>query len=246
MKPSDILKKSIGSSSLGGLILRRWRGLPSPRWGNVRRLAPFSKIFGFDRGQSIDRYYIEDFLKRHEMDVRGTVLEIGDPGYTSRFGGDRVTHFDVLHVSPDNPRATIVGDLATGKGIPVAAFDCMIITQTYQMIYDVRSAVSWSYSAMKPSGILLATLPGISQISRFDMDRWGDYWRFTDVSARRLFGDVFGEENVKIETYGNVLTAVAFLHGLSAEELRQKELSYRDPDYQLIITVRAVKHEATP
>jgi hypothetical protein len=234
------------SCSLGRLILRRWRGLPSPRWGNVRRLAPFSRIFGFDRGQSIDRYYIENFLKKHEMDIRGTVLEIGDPGYTSRFGGDRVTHSDVLHVSLDNPRATIVGDLATGEGIPEAAFDCMIITQTYQMIYDVKSSASWTYSSLKPGGVLLATLPGISQISRYDMDRWGDYWRFTDASARRLFGDVFEEKNVTIETYGNVLTAVAFLHGLSVEELRQKELSCHDPDYQLLITVRAVKPKAAP
>ncbi|EFK95345.1 glycosyl transferase family 2 [sediment metagenome] len=140
----------------------------------------------------------------------------------------------------------MVGNLATGEGIPEAAFDCMIITQTYQMIYDVASAVFWTYSALKPSGILLATLPGISQISRYDMDRWGDYWRFTDTSARRLFYDVFGEENVTIETYGNVLTAIAFLHGLSAKELRKKELSYHDPDYQLLITVRAVKARTAP
>jgi len=240
-----MLKKSMESCSLGRLILRRWRGLPSPRWGTIRRLAPFSGIFGFDRGQCIDRYYIEDFLKKHEMDIRGAVLEIGDPGYTSTFGGDRVTHSEVLHVSSDNPRATIVGDLATGKGIPEAAFDCMIITQTYQMIYDVESAISWTYSALKPSGILLATLPGISQISRYDVDRWGDYWRFTDASARRLFGDVFGARNITVETHGNVLTAIAFLHGLSAEELREEELTYSDPDYQVTITLRAVKVEGT-
>jgi hypothetical protein len=28
----------------------------------------------------------------------------------------------------------------------------------------------------------------------FDYDRWGDYWRFTDQSAQRLFGDCFGAD----------------------------------------------------
>jgi hypothetical protein len=74
------------------------------------------------------------------------------------------------------------------------------------------------------------------------MNRWGDYWRFTDASARRLFGDVFGTENVIVETRGNVLAACAFLHGLANHELTKSELDYTDIDYQMLITVRAVKN----
>ncbi len=73
------------------------------------------------------------------------------------------------------------------------------------------------------------------------MDRWGDYWRFTDASARRLFGDFFGEQNVTVETFGNVLAACALLHGLAAHELSRAELDYHDPDYQVLIAVRAIK-----
>jgi hypothetical protein len=51
---------------------------------------------------------------------------------------------------------------------------------------------------------------------------------------------------VKVEAHGNVLAATSFLHGLAAEELRQKELNYRDPSYELLIALRAVKPEATP
>jgi SAM-dependent methyltransferase len=116
-----------------------------------------------------------------------------------------------------------------------------------QFIYDVRAAIRHLHRILKPSGVLLATFPGISQISRYDMDRWGDYWRFTTLSARRLLEEVFPPGNVTVRAYGNVLAAVAFLHGLSAEELRREELDYHDPDYELIITVRAVKpREATP
>lgn len=161
------------------------------RWGNLRRLTPISRVFGSDRGQCIDRYYIDAFLKQHGADIRGHVLEIGDPGYTRKFGGDRVESSHVLHWVPGNPQATLVGDLATGEGIPREAFDCMILTQTFLFIDDVRAGAANVYAALRPGGVVLATFPGISQISRYDMDRWGDYWRFTTLSAQRLFEEVF-------------------------------------------------------
>jgi hypothetical protein len=95
---------------------------------------------------------------------------------------------------------------------------------------------------LKPGGVLLATVPGISQISQYDMERWGDYWRFTSLSARRLIEEA-GSMEVTVRTYGNVLAAIAFLHGLAADELREKELNYSDPDYELLIAIRAVKAE---
>ena len=225
-------------------LLRTWfRRVPFVYWGSLRRLTPISRVFGLDRGQPIDRYYIETFLFHNSADIQGHILEIGDASYTRMFGGDKVAKSDVLHVTPDNPQATLVGNLATGEGIPSNKFDCLILTQTLLFIYDVQAAIANAHSALKPNGVLLATFPGISQISRYDMDRWGDYWRFTDASARRLLGNMFGLENVTVETHGNVFAACAFLHGLAAEELKQAELDYQDPDYQVIIAVRAVKSE---
>jgi hypothetical protein len=211
------------------------------RLGSLRRLQPISRVFGLDRGQPIGRYYIEHFLQRHSDDICGRVLEIGDPYYTRKFGADRVVRSDVLHSVPGNPKATLVGDLITGRGIPADAFDCMIMTETLLCIYDVQAAVTTSHGVLRPGGVLLATFPGISQVSRYDMDRWGDYWRLTDLSAHQVFGDVFGQENVSVQTHGNVLVACAFLQGLAAEELKRQELDYHDPDYQVLITVRAVK-----
>jgi hypothetical protein len=212
-------------------------------FGNLRRVKPISRLFGFDRGQPIDRYYIEAFLQKHSSDICGRVLEIGDPGYTLKFGGERVACSDVLHIRPGNPKATLIGDLETGQGLPNDTYDCMILTQTFPFIYNARAALANCHSALKTNGVLFATFPGISQISRYDMDRWGDYWRFTDASARRLFGEVFGQENVVVETHGNVLAACAFLQGLAAGELTAKELDTNDPDYQVIITVRAQRAE---
>lgn len=210
-------------------------------WGSLRRLVPVSRRFGFDRGQPIDRYYIESFLQENSADIHGRVMEVGDPGYTKKFGGERVSCSEVLHAVPDNPEATLVGDLATGQGIPKETFDCMILTQTFLFIYNVRAAIVNVYAALKPGGVLLATFPGISQISRYDMERWGDYWRFTTLSARRLFEEVFPAANIEVKSYGNVLVAVAFLHGLASHELESEELDHHDPDYQVLLTVRAVK-----
>jgi hypothetical protein len=226
--------------------------LSTLRFAHARLRAPFDlrrrrRPLGehYDRGKPIDRYYIENFLERYRTDVRGRVVEVGDRTYTMRFGGGRVTSSDVLHAKDGNPEATIVGDLTSGKNIPVGAFDCFIATQVFPFIYDVREAVAHAHAALAPGGVLLATLPSISQISRYDMEHWGDFWRFTDASARRLFGDVFGPGNVHVEIFGNVLAASAFLYRLGADELSLEELDDVDPDYPVTVTVRAVKAGTT-
>jgi ubiquinone/menaquinone biosynthesis C-methylase UbiE len=137
----------------------------------------------------------------------------------------------------------MVADLTCANHIPSGIFNCILLTQTLQFIYDVRAALKTLYRILKPAGILLATFSGISQISRYDMDRWGDHWRFTSLSSRRLFEEVFPSPQVTVEAHGNVLTALTFLHGLAVQELRQEELDFHDPDYEVVITVRAVKPE---
>ncbi|HVX31435.1 MAG TPA: glycosyltransferase [Nitrolancea sp.] len=219
---------------------------PPPGWvrfGSLRRLTPLSRQFGYDRGQPVDRHYIERFLGVHASDIRGHVLEIADDTYTRRFGGERVSASDVLHVAPGQPQATIAGDLTCAETLPANTFDCVILTQTVQFIYDVPAALRTISRALKPGGVLLATFPGITPISRYDMERWGHFWSFTTLSARRLFDASCSWDAVQVESFGNVLTASAVLYGLAAEELRSEELNHHDPDYEVIIAVRATKAE---
>ncbi len=210
-------------------------------WGSLRRLTPISKVFGLDRGKPIDRYYIEKFLLANQQNIKGIVLEIGDNTYTKLFGGENVLHSDVLHVISGNPMATVIADLTSAEHVKSDQFDCIILVQTLQFIYDLRSALKTVHRILKPGGVLLVTTSGISQISRYDMNRWGEYWRFTTLSAQKLFGEFFSEKNVSVQALGNVLVANAFLHGLSVRELKQKELDFNDPDYQMLITIRAFK-----
>lgn len=211
------------------------------RFGSLRRVRPIDPLFGSRWGQPIDRYYIEHFLRQHASDVHGRVLEIGDDGYTKRFGGERVSRSDVLHYTTDNPKATIVADLTHARNIDSGLFDCIVLTQTLQVIYDVRAAVRTLHRILKPGGTVLCTSHGISQLSVYDIEHWGEYWRLTRVSAHRLFSECFGEENVTVGSCGNVLAVISYFHGLTAQELSQAELDYHDPAYELILTVRAVK-----
>jgi glycosyltransferase involved in cell wall biosynthesis/SAM-dependent methyltransferase len=247
-RPPDRLRRIARRLVSGGLrrlrLLRRRGSAPDPGrvdFGSLRRLAPISRRWGKDRGLPIDRYYIEEFLAANATDIRGRVLEVGDASYTRRFGGDRVTHVDVLHAASGNRNATIVADMARGDALPSAAFDCVILTQVLHVIADPAAAVRTVRRILRPGGVVLATFAGISQISRWDMERWGDSWRFTTKAARSLFTSEFPPELVSVESHGNVLAAIAFLHGLATRDLRREELDHNDPDYQLLITVRAEK-----
>jgi hypothetical protein len=218
------------------------RYLSSVDWYNLRSLEPVSKVFGLDRGKPIDRVYIEDFLDKNRDYIRGRVCEIAESTYSQKFGVN-ISKYEILHYTDDNKNATIIGDLSDVSTIPEGIIDCFILTQTLNFIYDFKLAIEGLYHMLSPNGTALVTVAGISQISRYDMDRWGDYWRFTDLSIRKVFDEIFGEDNVEVEIYGNVLSATALLQGISAQELTKKELFYRDRDYQVTITIKAVKSE---
>ena len=104
--------------------------------------------------------------------------------------GTESTRADILHVRQGNPRATIVGDLTDPAVLPESAFDCIVLTQTLHLIYDVRLAVARLYRALAPGGVVLVTAPGISQIDRGE---WGNswFWSFTTESLSRLFKECF-------------------------------------------------------
>jgi SAM-dependent methyltransferase len=222
----------------------RGRQYPIPigavQFGDLRRLSPISQYFGSDRGQPVDRYYIENFLARNAADISGRVLEAGDDSYTLRFGATRVEQCDVVCVEATNPRATIVGDLVKSDTLPEAVFDCIILTQALQYIFDLRAAVATLHRALKPGGILLVTAPGISQS---DHGPWTWYWTFTAPALRRLFEDQFGQDAVIVEAHGNVFAATAFLNGVATEELNVSDLDVDDINYPIIVAARAIKRK---
>ena len=212
-------------------------------FGGLRRLSPISAVFGKDRDLlTIERYYIEQFLQTHSADVKGRCLEMGDPAYTKKFGGAKVTQADMLNYEPGNPQATLVAALTDAPPIPHNTFDCIIITQTLQMIFEVDKAIATLARILKPGGVVLCTSHGMTRVARREgVDDWGEYWHFTTQSKRRLFHAHFPKDHVQVSTVGNVFTCICNLHGLAASEIDPVELETHDPNYEMLVLVRAMK-----
>jgi hypothetical protein len=212
----------------------------------MHRVVPVSRVFGLDRGTSIGRYYVNTFIKDHADRIRGDALEVAEFRYLGQFG-DRITKKRVLVprldiASPEVDKGDVlVADLTIPSSCPKDAFNCFVCTQTLQFIYDIHSAIRSAHEMLHPGGVFLGTVSGISQISRYDMDRWGDYWRFTDLSLKKSLGEAFGE-NVRISSMGNSLAAQLHIQGVAVEDLAKPALlDEHDPDYPVILGFVAYK-----
>jgi SAM-dependent methyltransferase len=219
--------------------MRRVRGGDVMARRRAASMTPLCRDFGYSRGTPIDRYYIESFLAGHSADIHGRVLEIGDDTYSRRFGGDRITKQDVLHVHAGSPQATIVGELSDPRVLPAKAFDCIILTQTLHLIFDMGRAVEQLHRALRTGGVALITVPGISPIDHGEWEAsW--YWSLTDLALARLLSGPFEHGNVTIATHGNLFAATAFLHGAAVEEVETAKLDHSDSSYPVTVAARVV------
>jgi SAM-dependent methyltransferase len=152
-----------------------------------------------------------------------------------------VERSDILSVEASNPKATFVGDLTQTSTLPESTFDCIVLTQTLQYIFDVRTAVATLHRALKPGGILLLTVPSVR--SQVDGHAWGAtwYWWFTSAAIRRLLEELFQPEAVTVDTFGNIFVATAFHFGIALEELQPGELDLSDAEFPVIVAARAIK-----
>jgi hypothetical protein len=240
----DIVKKILPAWLRDWLVRKRrqYKLYSRVNFGDFDRTSPISRVFGLDRGLPIDRYYIEKFLEANSRHIQGRVLEMGDPFYIKKFGNGNVSQIDVMNVIEGNPDATIVADLTDADHVPSNQFDCIIFTQSLQMIYELKVALHTLHHLLKPGGKLLMTSAGISKIARrLGTDDWGEYWHLTTQSAEALISESFVGGECEVRSLGNVFSAICFLHGLSAEELPASKLDVCDPNYEVIITVVATK-----
>jgi SAM-dependent methyltransferase len=208
------------------------------QFGDLYSTKPINRNYGINRGGAVDRVYIEHFLAKNSRLIKGRTLEVAGNEYTIKYGGSNVTQSDILHVDEKNEKATIIADLGKPLNMEENVFDCIILTQTLQFIYDYRQVIENCFRLLKPSGHLLLTVPGITPIGK-DPFNW--YWSFTSFSMREISYEQFGSDNVQVETYGNVLSASAFLYGLGRGEISLKDLMIHDPSYQVIVAVVAKK-----
>jgi SAM-dependent methyltransferase len=142
---------------------------------------------------------------------------------------------------PGRTGGDFVGDLADGGFLPSAAFDCIILTQTLHLILDFGAALDTLQRILRPGGVLLLTVPGITPV---DLGRWATTWLyiFTDHALERLSARHFDADEVEVRSYRNALSAVVFLHNLCWEEFDQRELDAHVPSHSIVnfARVRAV------
>ena len=216
--------------------VRRLRGRLVLGESQFNRTRPLSSEYGFDRGTPIDRHYIEAFLQAHVEDIRGDVLEIGDDLYSRRFGRG-IEKQDILRY-PAGPKATIVGDLAEPGTLPSESFDCIILTQALHLIFDMTAAVQQLHRALRPGGVLLVTVPGISPVVGGEwQESW--YWSLTENALKRLLSGPFQSSEVSVTSFGNLFAATAFLHGACVEEVDRSKLQPNMEAYPVTVAARA-------
>lgn len=246
LQPGSPLRRAVGRVLPQGLRnrWRRWRlGLGAPAvgavdFGDLARTTPIAPHYGYLRGRAVDRHYLEGFLARHAHDIRGRVLEVATAIYALHYGKE-VTQVDELDSKP-GPHIAFAGDIGAEGLLPSETFDSIVFTQTLQYVFEPAVAVAQLYRALKPGGVLLATLPVITPLEPGD-EGW--LWTFTPKIARLLFHAAFGAENCQIEIHGNVFAATCFLQGIVMEDIDAAMLAPSDECYPVIVAVRAVKAE---
>lgn len=212
------------------------RGLGLPRWGNLRRVEPFSDNFGFDRGTAVDRYYLEKFLDQHRDLITGRVLEVQCSGYTSRYGHDLVESHTV-DIVPDFG-TTYVCDLAKSGGvIPSNYYDCFLLPNTLSVLRNIEACLGEALRVVKPGGAVLGSAAGLVPLT----PDAADYWHLSRAGWREITARAWPDCEVEIESHGNCLAATAAVMGLAYEELHAAELDTHDPRYPVLITLYCQK-----
>ena len=206
---------------------------------DIERLEPLNRSFGFERGTPVDRYYIEKFLEQKKEFITGNVLEISENTYTKKFGSNvwtsSILTFDKNAVFP-----AVYGDLTDRTTLPQQKFDCFIATQTLNFIKEVETAIDNACYLLAPGAVFLGTVACLSQISQFDYERWGDYWRFTDMGLKTLLEKHFSKVNVY--PMGNFAAVRCLLDGVAIEDLKNLDiLDITDINYSIIIAFEAYK-----
>lgn len=221
-------------------VRRGWtRSTSRIDWGNLRRLQPFSSNYGFDRGRSVERPLLEDFLKKNSHLIRGRVIELLDGQYARKFGNGDVTKLEILDIDVSNARATLIADLGEPESLPARSYDCFILTQTLNLVRNVDVALRNAWHSLDDGGALLVSVASLARLTT--SDSLSDYWRFTPHGLEELIHKNLGSVDVTVQGYGNVLVSIASLLGLSAEDLTQDELFTNDAHYPLISCARVMK-----
>jgi len=93
---------------------------------------------------------------------------------------------------------------------------------------------------IKPGGVILASGAAFEPL----ISDGPDYWRLSAVGWTEVLQRVWAGCDVRVESHGNCLAAVAAMLGLALEELTPAELDVFDSQYPVLITIFCQKPSA--
>jgi hypothetical protein len=209
------------------LVNPRPKGLNSP-------FLILDRNFGSGRGTPIDRKLIMDFLAEETADLDSSlkVLEFGDKIFSEIYLA-KSDHYQFNFLEGQFPieshdQKEVVGDLTRRSETP-PQFDLIIATQLLGFTRNPFIAATGLIDLLSPGGLIIGTEPFCSPISKYDDERWGDYFRFTSKGVLNVFSDDRIDE-IRVTPLGNWETSLSIYKGFCLEDnLQLSPIS--DPSY---------------
>ena len=206
-----------------------------PSKSTLKSIKIYSEKFGFDRGTPIDRYYINTFLENLKLENSfNRSLEFGEIHYSDRF---KVKEKYFLSHPAYETRAIsskqISFDLNSAHNYDGIKFDLILSTNVINFTKNPFVSIKHHMDMLNSGGTLVLTASASMPISKFDAERWGDYWRIAPDGLNQLLRTLNCEYD--IHSFGSFVTSIAFLCGLSAEEVDPLDLNENDDRYPIIV-----------
>jgi len=228
-------RRAVVNARVPANVVRKVRSVD---WGSLRRAEPIDGSGGRARGTAVDDHYAHRFLRAHRDDLRGRILVFRSERWVADLTDDSAT-IGVLDLDPANAAATLIADLAEAGSLGQAAFDCLVLVDALRDVPDVGTAVSNAWASLAPGGVLLLTIPAVDAV-RGRPER-PDRWRFLRPGLEEVLRHACPGADVEMVGFGNLVSSVALLAGVAAEELRDAELDRQDDRYPVVVAARLRK-----
>jgi SAM-dependent methyltransferase len=203
-------------------------------FGDFVRNAPFCPNYGFSRGTPIDRFFLDCFITKIRDEVVGDVLEIG--GVQENRVRYRLQHASSYRTMDIElfPGVDFAGDAHDPAASPASSFDCILLFNVLEHCKEPSIVVENVHRWLRAGGKAFCLVPNAQRVHRDPRD----YWRIMPDALEYLFRNFASAE---VFTYGNLITTIAALSGLGAEELSSEDLVEVNSMYPVVSCVTAHK-----
>jgi glycosyltransferase involved in cell wall biosynthesis len=225
----------------------RWLKRSTPRAGEVDfgsfgRVTPIRRVFDPDRGTPVGRYYLEAFLRAHQQFPPEPILYLGSGTPEAQVTAGLSTA--PSHRSPSDVESQADRASPSPASMEEPGYSTVIVQGVPSGSSDLVDALRVGGRALRPGGVLLGVFPALARFGIGEAEH-GPQDVFTLAQVRAAAESVFGGESLRVETRGNILAALASLHGLAAEELRPDQLAHSDPSFPVVILLHVTRNADT-